>query len=209
MNIVLLGAPGAGKGTQAKKIIDTYGVPQISTGDILRAAVANQTELGLEAKRFMDSGDLVPDAVVIGLVKDRLAEPDTEKGFILDGFPRTTAQAVALDEELANLGKELAAALAIEVDFDVIVDRLTSRRTCSACGRITSASEGAECASCGGELVQRDDDNETTVRNRLDVYERSTAPLIDYYSGKGILHHVDGDRPVEDVWTTVRNILEP
>lgn len=208
MNIVLLGAPGAGKGTQAQKIIETYGIPQISTGDILRAAVANQTELGLEAKRYMDSGDLVPDSVVIGLVKDRLAEPDTEKGFILDGFPRTTAQAVALDEELSNLGKALDAALAIEVDFDVIVDRLTSRRTCSACGRITSVTEGDTCAVCGGELIQRDDDNEKTVRNRLDVYERSTAPLIDYYSGQGILHHVDGDRAVEDVWTTVRTILE-
>lgn len=208
MNIVLLGAPGAGKGTQAQKMIETYSIPQISTGDILRAAVANKTELGLEAKRYMDAGDLVPDAVVIGLVKDRLAEPDTEKGFILDGFPRTTAQAVALDEELANLGKALDAAIAIEVDFDVIVDRLTSRRTCRACGRITSVTEGDTCVVCGGELYQRDDDNETTVRNRLDVYERSTAPLIDYYAGQGILHHVDGDRGVDDVWTTVRHIVE-
>lgn len=207
MNIVLLGAPGAGKGTQAKKIIDTYGIPQISTGDILRAAVANQTALGLEAKRFMDAGDLVPDAVVIGLVKDRLAEPDAQKGFILDGFPRTTAQAVALDEELASLGRDLDAAIAIEVDFDVIVGRLTSRRTCRGCGRITSVSEGAACSACGAELYQRDDDNESTVRNRLDVYERSTAPLIDYYGGKGILHHVDGDRPVDEVWADVSAIL--
>ena len=207
MNIVLLGAPGAGKGTQAKKMIDTYNIPQISTGDILRAAVANQTALGLEAKRYMDAGDLVPDAVVIGLVKDRLAEPDAAAGFILDGFPRTTAQAVALDEELSNLGRDLDAAIAIEVDFDVIVGRLTSRRTCRDCGRITSVSEGDACSACGGELYQRDDDNETTVRNRLDVYERSTAPLVDYYAGKGILHHVDGDRPVDEVWADVSAIL--
>ena len=207
MNIVLLGAPGAGKGTQAKKIIDTYGIPQISTGDILRAAVANQTALGLEAKRFMDAGDLVPDAVVIGLVKDRLGEPDAQKGFILDGFPRTTAQAIALDEELASLGRDLDAAIAIEVDFDVIVGRLTSRRTCRECGRITSVAEGDACAACGGELYQRDDDNERTVRNRLDVYERSTAPLVDYYGTKGILHHVDGDRPVDEVWADVSAIL--
>lgn len=208
MNIVLLGAPGAGKGTQAKFIIDEYHIPHISTGDILRAAVANQTPLGLEAKRFMDAGELVPDEVVIGLVKDRLSESDADKGFILDGFPRTTAQAVALDEELADLGKEISAAIAIEVDPEVIVERLTSRRTCEDCGRITSASEGAECGVCQGKLAQRADDNETTVRNRLDVYARSTAPLIDYYGGKGLLHHIDGDRPINEVCADVAKILE-
>lgn len=208
MNIVLLGAPGAGKGTQAERIIATYGVPHISTGDILRAAVANGTPLGLEAKRYMDAGDLVPDSVVIGLVKDRLSEPDTESGFILDGFPRTTAQAEALDTELASLGKEIDAAIAITVDSEVIVRRLTSRRTCRDCKRITSASEGDTCATCGGELYQRDDDNEATVRNRLDVYERSTAPLIDYYGGKGVLHAIDGDRPVDEVWADVQSVLE-
>lgn len=208
MNIVLLGAPGAGKGTQAANIIETYGVPHISTGDILRAAVANQTPLGLEAKKFMDAGELVPDSVVIGLVKDRLSQPDTEAGFILDGFPRTTAQAEALDAELATLGKSIEAAVAITVEPEVIVGRLTSRRTCRACGRITSASEGVTCAECGGELYQRDDDNEATVRNRLDVYERSTAPLIDYYGSKGVLHKIDGDRPVDVVWTDVKSALE-
>lgn len=208
MNIVLLGAPGAGKGTQAKNIIDKYKLPHISTGDILRAAVANKTELGLEAKKFMDAGDLVPDAVVIGLVKDRLSQKDTGNGFILDGFPRTTAQAVALDEELADLGKSISAAIAVDVDSEVIIGRLTSRRTCRACGRITSESEGAACSVCGGELYQREDDNEKTVRNRLDVYAKSTLPLIDYYGGKGVLHTIDGDRPVAVVWADVKAVLE-
>lgn len=208
MNVVLLGAPGAGKGTQAANIIETYGVPHISTGDILRASVAAGTPLGLEAKRYMDAGELVPDFVVIGLVKSRLQEPDTESGFILDGFPRTTAQAEALDKELQALGKEIEAAVAITVDPEVIVGRLTSRRTCRACGRITSASEGATCSSCGGELYQRDDDNETTVRNRLSVYEKSTAPLIDYYRSRDVLHEIDGDRPVDVVWADVRAALE-
>lgn len=208
MNIVLLGAPGAGKGTQAARIIEAYGVPHISTGDILRAAVANGTPLGLEAKKFMDAGDLVPDSVVIGLVKDRLSQPDTDKGFILDGFPRTTAQAEALDVELDGLGKSIDAAVAITVDPEVIIGRLTSRRTCRSCGRITNVSEGAVCAECGGELYQRDDDNEATVRNRLDVYARSTAPLIDHYRAHGVLHEIDGDRPVETVWADVRTALE-
>lgn len=208
MNIVLLGAPGAGKGTQAAKIIEEYGVPHISTGDILRAAVANQTPLGLEAKRYMDAGELVPDLVVIGLVKSRLSEPDTDKGFILDGFPRTTNQAEALDKELATLGKKIEAAVAITVDPEIIVGRLTSRRTCKGCGRITNVSEGAACTACGGELYQRDDDNEATVRNRLDVYTKSTAPLIDYYRGQGVLHEIDGDRPVDVVWADVKRALE-
>lgn len=208
MNIVLLGAPGAGKGTQAANLIEAYGLAHISTGDILRAAVANATPLGLEAKRYMDAGELVPDSVVIGLVKDRLQQPDTEKGFILDGFPRTTAQAEALDAELSALGKEIDSAVAITVDPEVIVGRLTSRRTCRACGRITNAAEGDTCATCGGELYQRDDDNEATVRNRLSVYATSTAPLIDYYSGRGLLRDIDGDRPVAEVWADVRAVLE-
>jgi adenylate kinase len=206
MNIVLLGAPGAGKGTQAEKLIETFGIAHISTGDILRAAVAKGTELGLEAKRYMDAGDLVPDSVVIGLVKDRLQEPDTDKGFILDGFPRTTAQAEALDTELDALSKSIDAAVAIIVDPEVIVGRLTSRRMCRACGAIANANDPA-CPKCGGELYQRDDDNETTVRNRLSVYERSTAPLIDYYAGKGVLREIDGDRPVDVVFADVRAAL--
>ena len=208
MNIVLLGAPGAGKGTQAEKLIEAYGIPQISTGDILRAAVAAGTELGLEAKRFMDAGDLVPDKVVIGLVKTRLAEPDTDKGFILDGFPRTTAQAEALDADLVAIGKAIDSAIAIIVDHEVIVARLTARRVCRACGAITTVSAGATCPKCGGELYQRDDDNEATVRNRLEVYARSTAPLIDYYRAKGLLHEIDGDRPVDDVFAEVQAVLK-
>ena len=208
MNIVLLGAPGAGKGTQAEKLIDAYGIPQISTGDILRASVAAGTELGLEAKRYMDAGDLVPDQVVIGLVKSRLAEPDTDRGFILDGFPRTTAQAEALDTELVALGKAIDSAIAITVDPEVIVARLTSRRVCRACGAITTAAAGDACPKCSGELYQRDDDNETTVRNRLEVYARSTAPLIEYYGAKGLLREIDGDRPVDEVFADVQSVLE-
>lgn len=208
MNIVLLGAPGAGKGTQAKMITEKWSIPQISTGDILRAAVANGTTLGLEAKRFMDAGDLVPDAVVIGLVKDRLAEADTANGFILDGFPRTVAQAEALDSELSSLGKAIEYAVAVDVDFEVIVSRLTSRRTCRDCGAITSAAAGASCEKCSGELSQRDDDNESTVRNRLDVYARSTAPLVDYYRSKGVLHEINGDRPVTEVFADMTAVLE-
>lgn len=208
MNIVLLGAPGAGKGTQAKLMTETYGIPQISTGDILRAAVANGTALGMEAKKFMDAGDLVPDSVVIGLVKDRLTESDTEQGFIVDGFPRTVAQAEALDTELASMGKAIEAAVAVDVDPEVIVARLTARRTCRDCGAITSVAAGDACPACGGELYQRDDDNETTVRNRLAVYARSTAPLVEYYRGKGVLHEIDGDRPVDAVFADVRAALE-
>jgi adenylate kinase len=207
MNIVLLGAPGAGKGTQAKMITEKYGIPQISTGDILRAAVANGTTLGLEAKRFMDAGDLVPDSVVIGLVKDRLGESDTTAGFILDGFPRTVAQAEALDAELASLGKAIEAAVAVDVDSEIIVARLTSRRTCRDCGAITSVSAGTACPKCGGELYQRDDDNEDTVRNRLDVYAANTAPLVDYYRSRGVLHEIDGDRPVDAVFAEVTDAL--
>ncbi len=208
MNIVLLGAPGAGKGTQAAKIIEAYGLPHISTGDILRAAVTNGSLLGLEAKRFMDAGELVPDTIVIGLVKERLSQPDTAAGFILDGFPRTKPQAEVLDSELSSLDKSIDAAVAVMVDPEVIVGRLTTRRTCGGCGRITSASEGATCTACGGKLQLRDDDNESTVRNRLSVYETSTAPLVDYYRGKGILHEIDGDRPVDLVWADVQSALK-
>lgn len=207
MNIVLLGAPGAGKGTQAKMIAEKWQIPQISTGDILRAAVASGTELGLAARKFMDAGDLVPDSVVIGLVKDRLAAKDAAAGFILDGFPRTVAQAEVLDAELASMGKAIEAAVAVNVDSEVIVNRLTSRRTCRACGAITSVTAGSDCPRCGGALYQRDDDNEATVRNRLDVYERSTAPLVDYYRGKGVLTAIDGNRPVAVVFGDVVSVL--
>lgn len=206
MNIVLLGAPGAGKGTQAAKLVEEFATPHISTGDILRAAVKNQTELGKKAKGYMDAGDLVPDSLIIDLMDERLREPDCEKGFILDGFPRTTAQAVALDDMLVRLERPLDAALLVDVDPEVIIKRLTARRCCKECGYIGTAAD-ATCPKCGGEMYQRDDDNETTVRNRLDVYAKSTSPLIDYYKGKGLLKSVDGDRPVDTVYVDVKALL--
>ena len=213
MNVVLLGAPGAGKGTQAEKMIETWGIPHISTGDILRQAVAQGTPLGTQAKRYMDAGDLVPDFVVIGLVKSRLSEPDAEKGFILDGFPRTDAQAEALDRALSELGTALDAVISIDVARDIIVKRLTSRRTCRSCGKIYSLiadppADPSVCDACGGELYQRDDDTVETVTNRLAVYDRSTAPLVDYYRSKGLLRQIDGDRPVDQVFADVRRVLE-
>ena len=206
MNIVLLGAPGAGKGTQAAKLVEEFATPHISTGDILRAAVKNQTELGKKAKGYMDAGDLVPDSLIIDLMDERLREPDCEKGFILDGFPRTTAQAVALDDMLARLERPLDGALLVDVDPEVIIKRLTERRCCKECGYIGTVAD-ATCPKCDGEMYQRDDDNEATVRNRLDVYAKSTSPLIDYYKGKGLLKSVDGDRPVDTVYADVKAVL--
>ena len=198
-----MGAPGAGKGTQAAKLVEEFATPHLSTGDSLRAAVKNQTELGKKAKGYMDAGDLVPDSLIIDLMDERLRESDCEKGFILDGFPRTTAQAVALDDMLARLERPLDAALLVDVDPEVIIKRLTERRCCKECGYIGTAAD-ATCPKCGGEMYQRDDDNETTVRNRLDVYAKSTSPLIDYYKGKGLLKSVDGDRPVDTVYVDVK-----
>ena len=206
MNIVLLGGPGAGKGTQAAKLVEEFKMPHISTGDMLRAAVKAGTPLGRKAKGYMDAGELVPDDVIIGLVIDRLQEPDTDAGFILDGFPRTSAQAVALDAELGKLERPLDAALLIDVDPEVIVKRLCSRRMCRDCGFIGSEAD-ASCPKCAGEMYQRDDDNETTVRNRLDVYQKSTAPLIDYYRGSELLVSIDGDRDPNDVYSDVKAAL--
>jgi len=206
MNIVLLGGPGAGKGTQAAKLVEEFKTPHISTGDMLRAAVKAGTPLGRKAKGYMDAGELVPDDVIIGLVIDRLQEPDTDAGFILDGFPRTSAQAVALDAELGKLERPLDAALLIDVDPEVIVKRLCSRRMCRDCGFIGSEADAA-CPKCGGEMYQRDDDNETTVRNRLDVYEKATSPLIDYYRGSELLVSIDGDRDPNVVYADVKEAL--
>ena len=206
MNIVLLGAPGAGKGTQAANLVEEFKMPHISTGDMLRAAVKAGTPLGRKAKNYMDAGELVPDDVIIGLVIDRLQEPDTDVGFILDGFPRTSAQAVALDAELGKLERPLDAALLIDVDPEVIVKRLCSRRMCRGCGYIGSSADES-CPKCGGEMYQRDDDNEATVRNRLDVFEKSTAPLIDYYRGSELLVSIDGDRDPALVYADVKEAL--
>ena len=206
MNIVLLGAPGAGKGTQAAKLVEDQKLCHISTGDILRAAVKNQTELGIKAKSFMDAGELVPDDLIIDLMKERIQQPDTEKGVILDGFPRTTTQAVALDSMLAELKRPLDAALLVDIEPEVIIGRLCSRRMCRACGFIGTATD-AVCPKCGGEMYQRDDDNEATVRNRLEVYANSTAPLIDYYRGSNLLITIDGDRHPDEVYADVAQAL--
>ncbi len=213
MRLVLLGAPGAGKGTQAKKLIDKYGIPQISTGDILRKAVADGTPLGKEAKSYMNKGELVPDSVVIGLVKERLAQGDCKKGYILDGFPRTTPQAEALDKVLAEMKASLDTALSVDVDKDILMKRLTGRRTCKGCQQMYNIYFGPPkkdgvCDKCGGELFQRDDDKEATIKNRLDVYEKSTAPLIDYYGKKKILKSVEGMGSVDDIFNKVCAILQ-
>jgi len=213
MRLVLLGAPAAGKGTQAKKLIDKYGIPQISTGDILRKAVADGTPLGKEAKSYMDKGELVPDSVVIGLVKERLAQDDCKNGYILDGFPRNTAQAETLDSVLAEMNSPLDVALSIDVDKDDLMKRLTGRRTCKGCQQMYNIyfsppqKEGV-CDKCGGELFQRDDDKEETIKNRLEVYERSTAPLIEYYSKKGILKSVKGVGSIDEIFNKICSVLD-
>lgn len=203
MNIVLLGAPGAGKGTQAQRLVADYGVAHISTGDLLRAAVKAQSDLGVAAKKYMDAGELVPDQLVIDLVKERLAADDAQKGFILDGFPRNTTQAVTLDTELAAMGRELDGALLVDVPAEVIIDRLSSRRTCRDCG-YTAGPDTTVCPSCAGEMYQRDDDKPETIKNRLDVYEKNTSPLVEYYRGQGILKVVDGNRDIDLVYTDVK-----
>jgi adenylate kinase len=212
MRLVLLGAPGAGKGTQAKILVEKYGIPQISTGDLLRAAVAAGTALGKEAKSYMDKGELVPDSVVLGMVEERLKQDDCKKGFILDGFPRNTKQAEALDEMLNSLNMPLTAALSVDVPFDELMKRLTGRRTCKACGQMYNIyfnppkKEGI-CDKCGGELFQRDDDKEETIRKRLEVYSAQTAPLIDYYSKKGILKSVIGTGSIDEIFKKVCEAL--
>jgi len=212
MRLVLLGAPGAGKGTQAKKLIEKYGIPQISTGDILRKAVADGTPLGKEAKSYMDKGELVPDSVVIGLVKERLAQDDCKKGYILDGFPRNTSQAETLDEVLSGMKASLDVALSVDVDKDDLMKRLTGRRTCKSCQQMyniyfTPPKKDGVCDKCGGALFQRDDDKEATIKNRLDVYDKATAPLIDYYSKKGILKSVTGVGSIDQIFNKICSIL--
>ena len=206
MNIVLLGAPGAGKGTQAQKLVAEYGLAHISTGDLLRAAIKEGSKLGMKAKGYMDEGKLVPDDLVIDLVKERLEADDAQKGFILDGFPRNTAQAVTLDSELAAMGRTLDAALLVSVEPAVIVERLSSRRTCRSCGYTAPAGVDT-CPRCGGEMYQRDDDKPETIQHRLDVYQSQTAPLVEYYRGHSILKEVDGDRPVDEVYADVKVLL--
>ena len=213
MKIILMGPPGAGKGTQAEKLVDLYQIPHISTGDMFRKAQKDGTGLGLKAKSYMDQGQLVPDEVTVGIVKERLAEADCKEGFLLDGFPRTVQQADALDTILAELDMALDCVVNIEVDKAFLVDRLTGRRVCRTCGatyHIANKAPKVEgvCDKCGGELYQRGDNTIETVSNRLDVYAAQTAPLIDYYKSKGIMSSIDGSKSMEDVLADIRTALE-
>ncbi|MEJ7774950.1 MAG: adenylate kinase [Nocardioidaceae bacterium] len=204
MRVVLVGAPGAGKGTQAKHIASHYEIPPISTGDIFRANIAEQTDLGTTAKRFMDAGDLVPDKVTIGIVRDRLAQDDTASGFLLDGFPRTVAQAEALGEIVTDLGTPLDVVLELQVEDDEVVRRLSGRRTCRGCGHVWHVEfdppdVDAVCDECGGDLFQRDDDLPETIRRRLEVYSEQTEPLIGYYTDKGLLRSIKAAGSVDEI----------
>ncbi len=208
MDFILLGPPGAGKGTQAKLMVDKWNIPQVSTGDILRAAVRESKDLGVEAKGFMDRGELVPDRVVIGIIAERLREEDAADGFILDGFPRTIPQAEALQEILDDHGRNIGYVISIEVDDEELVTRLTGRRMCKGCGESfhivfnPSAEEGV-CDRCSGELYQRDDDMEETIRRRLAVYSEQTQPLIAYYEKQGNLRRIDGTGSIEDIFARI------
>lgn len=209
MRLVLLGAPGAGKGTQAKKMIEKYGIIQVSTGDLLRASVAAGTPLGKEAKSYMDKGELVPDNIVLGMVEERLRQDDAKKGCILDGFPRNARQAEFLDRMLDSLNMPLDAALSVDVPFDDLMKRLTGRRTCRSCGQMYNVyfnppEENGKCDKCKGELFQRDDDREETIKKRLEVYSSQTAPLIEYYGRKGILKRVSGTGSIDEIFGRVR-----
>jgi len=212
MRLIMLGPPGAGKGTQAKTICAQYGIPQISTGDILRAAVKDQTPMGVEAKRFMDAGDLVPDSVVIGIIEDRIKEADCAAGYLLDGFPRTVAQAEALQKRLDESGQTINAAIDIHVGADILVERLTGRRSCRDCGRmfhVTFSPPAAEgrCDECGGALYVRDDDNETTIRKRFEVYKNAADALQSFYAQSGIYARVDGTLPIKEVGAAIAEKL--
>lgn len=212
VNLILLGPPGAGKGTQAQFIIKELQIPQVSTGDMLRSAVKEQTPLGIKAKIFMDQGHLVPDEIVIGIVAERITQKDCEKGFILDGFPRTAAQAESLKEMLSRLGRSIDHVISIEVDRNDLLVRLTGRRTCRGCGKgyhVTFAPprQVGLCDDCGGMLIQRDDDREETIRKRLDVYDQQTAPLIDYYGRESLLRQIAGTAPIEEIQRRIAVVL--
>src|SRR6266540_2779885 len=213
MNVILLGPPGAGKGTQAKILTKRYDIPQISTGDILRAAVKDQTPMGIKAKEFMDSGALVSDEVVVGIVQERLGKADCATGFILDGFPRTVSQADALKQMLNAAGKTIDHVFSISVDKEELLGRITGRRTCKNCGKgfhitFDPPMEAGICDECGGELYQRDDDREETMRNRLDVYEAQTAPLIAYYGKESLLRTINGIGSIDEIQRNLLNFLE-
>lgn len=213
MRLILLGPPGAGKGTQAEKVAERYRIPHVSTGGMFRAALQEGTPLGLEARKFMEAGELVPDEVTIGIVRERLGRPDSTRGFVLDGFPRNVAQAEVLDYILSEAGKKLDAVVNIEVGEREIVERMTGRRTCRECGAVyhlkfNPPKDPSVCPSCGGELYQRDDDREETVLNRLKVYKVHTEPLLGYYARRGLLVSVDGERSISEILDDICMKLE-
>jgi len=213
MNLIFLGPPGAGKGTQAKLLSEKYRIPQISTGDILRGAVRDRTPMGVKAKEFMDSGALVPDEVVVGIVQERLTRQDCDRGFILDGFPRTLGQADALKRTLSVVGKEIEHVLSITVDNGDLLSRITGRRTCEKCGKgyhisFDPPKNCIVCDVCGGDLYQREDDKEETMRKRLEVYNELTEPLVQYYASESLLRTVNGKGSIEDIQKEIVSILE-
>ncbi|WP_028390441.1 adenylate kinase [Bacillus cihuensis] len=212
MNLVLMGLPGAGKGTQAERIVEKYNIPHISTGDMFRAAIKESTELGLQAKSFMDKGELVPDEVTIGIVRERLSQDDCSQGFLLDGFPRTVAQAEALEKILTDLDRQLQYVINIDVDKNILMDRLTGRRICKSCGAtyhlvFNPPAVNDVCDRCGGELYQRADDNEETVQNRLDVNLKQTQPLLDFYEAKGYVRNINGQQDINLVFEDINKLL--
>lgn len=211
MKIILLGPPGAGKGTQAKSISNRYSIPHISTGDIFRKNISENTPLGIEAKKYMDNGQLVPDEVTINMVKDRLQDDDCKNGYLLDGFPRTVSQAEALQKFIEDRDEKLDSALLINVPRDFILERMTGRRVCPSCGasyhvKFNPANDG-KCELCGSEVIQRKDDTVETVEERLDVYEKQTQPLIDYYREKNLLSQVDGTKAINEVFESICDVL--
>ena len=210
---ILMGPPGCGKGTQGKKLEAKYSIPQLSTGDMLRAAVRDKTQVGLKAKEYMDSGNLVPDDVIVGVIRDRLNASDCDKGYILDGFPRTIGQAEALDGLFADNGHKLTAVINLDVADDDVVARLSGRRQCKKCGTgfhivFNKAKQEGICDACGGELYQRDDDNEVTVRERLNVYKEKTAPLLGYYEKQGLLNNIPGTGSIDEIFDRVCSLID-
>lgn len=210
---ILMGPPGCGKGTQGKKLEAKYSIPQLSTGDMLRAAVRDKTQVGLKAKEYMDSGNLVPDDVIVGVIRERLNASDCDKGYILDGFPRTIGQAEALDGLFADNGHKLTAVINLDVADDDVVARLSGRRQCKKCGTgfhivFNKAKQEGICDACGGELYQRDDDNEVTVRERLNVYKEKTAPLLGYYEKQGLLNNIPGTGSIDEIFDRVCSLID-
>ncbi len=213
MRIVLLGAPGSGKGTQARRLMEQRNIPQISTGDMLRAAVAADTRFGRQAKAIMDEGGLVPDDIMLGIISERLTEEDADDGFILDGFPRTRKQAADLENLLEQADQPLDVAVLLDIDFEALMKRLTGRRTCSATGTLlnvyfSTQQELDDCAAKGGELVQREDDNEETIGRRLEVYRQQTEPVVEYYRLQGVLKTIDADASMDEVYERLLKVLD-